>query len=56
MTRRRNVLPGTALIAMLILSGIAQAKLEAVADTQMVRAPIFQVDPYWPKPIPNGWI
>jgi DNA-binding beta-propeller fold protein YncE len=54
--RRRKVLFGGGLTLAITLLGIAQARLEAVASTQMVRAPIFQVDPYWPKPVPNGWI
>ncbi|HUF75690.1 MAG TPA: hypothetical protein VMM35_05395 [Longimicrobiales bacterium] len=54
--RRRNVLFGGGLAVAVTVLGIAQARLEAIAATQMVRAPIFQVDPYWPKPIPNGWV
>jgi DNA-binding beta-propeller fold protein YncE len=54
--RRRNAVLGGGLVVAVTLLGVAQARLEAVAATQMVRAPIFQVDPYWPKPIPNGWI
>lgn len=54
--RRRNVLLGAGLVVALTLLGLAQARLDAIAATQTVRAPIFQVDPYWPKPIPNGWI
>jgi DNA-binding beta-propeller fold protein YncE len=23
---------------------------------QQVRAPVFEVDPFWPKPLPNGWV
>ena len=54
--RRRKALLGGGLAVAITVLGIARARLEAVASTQMVRAPIFQVDPYWPKPIPNGWI
>jgi len=35
--------------------GIAQAVLEADAR-QTVQAPRFEVDPFWPKPLPNHWI
>ena len=56
MNRRRKIFLGGGLLAAIALLGIAQAKLDAVADTQTVRAPIFQVDPYWPKPLPNGWV
>ena len=35
--------------------GAAQAVLEADAR-QTVQAPRFEVDPLWPKPLPNHWI
>jgi DNA-binding beta-propeller fold protein YncE len=55
MTRRNAVLAGA------LVTGIAglwagQAALEAVAMDQQVRAPVFEVDPFWPKPLPNGWV
>ncbi len=53
---RRNILFGSGLVAAIVLVGLAQARLEAVASTQMVRAPKFEIDPYWPKPIPNQWV
>jgi DNA-binding beta-propeller fold protein YncE len=55
MTRRNAVLAGA------LVTGIAglwagQAALEAAAMDQQVRAPVFEVDPFWPKPLPNGWV
>jgi len=35
--------------------GAAQATLGA-SDRQLVQAPRFEVDPMWPKPLPNHWI
>ena len=35
--------------------GVGQAVLEA-AQGQAVDAPAFEVDPFWPKPLPNHWI
>jgi len=54
MSRRRNVILGGSLLAAIALLGVAQARLDAVVQT--VQAPMFEVDPYWPKPIGNGWI
>src|SRR5688572_28194935 len=34
--------------------GVAQAALDA--QVQTVEAPRFEVDPLWPKPLPNGWV
>ena len=54
MNRRRNVILSGCLFAAVGLLAVAQARLDAVVQT--VQAPMFEVDPYWPKPIPNGWI
>ncbi|MBI4520788.1 MAG: hypothetical protein HY701_08105 [Gemmatimonadetes bacterium] len=32
-----------------------QALLQGTAEAQSVQAPMFQVDPLWPKPLPNAW-
>lgn len=53
---RRNILLASGLVSSIVLVGLAQARLEAVASTQMVRAPKFEIDPYWPKPLPNQWV
>ena len=36
----------------LIGVGVTRQRVEA----QPKRAPIFEVDPYWPKPLPNHWV
>ena len=52
MKRRRNVLIGAALVAGAVaLNGILNASQQGTAQ-----APAFQVDPLWPKPLPNHWI
>ena len=33
-----------------------QTATPAHAETEKVRAPIFVVDPFWPKPLPNHWV
>ncbi len=56
--RRKNPLIGAALVALVALLAIAQAVLDQRAGAQgrMVQAPIFEVDPLWPKPLPNHWL
>jgi hypothetical protein len=60
--RRRNVqnvLIGSALLALLIGFGVGQNLLEKAAAAQTngkTMAPRFEVDPMWPKPLPNHWI
>ncbi len=55
---KRNHIVG-ALLAMSVGGlGIAQALLhnKAAAQRDTVQAPMFEVDPLWPKPLPNGWL
>ena len=56
--RKRDVLIGTGFIAVLIALGVGQFMLDETAAAQQtgVEAPIFEVDPLWPKPLPNHWI
>ena len=58
MSRRRNLVFGGSMIAAIALLGMVRAGLENVAPApvQMVQAPIFEIDPFWPKPLPNGWV
>ena len=55
MTRSNNMLVALGLGVAVVALGAAQAKLGA-ADRQLVQAPRFEVDPVWPKPLPNHWI
>jgi hypothetical protein len=54
---RKNVFIGGALVAALFTLGLsARALDQAAAKTDMVQAPRFEVDPMWPKPLPNNWV
>jgi hypothetical protein len=56
--RARNSLLTTAFIAVLGLVGLtlgmSDQPVNAKANT--VKAPMFEVDPLWPKPMPNHWL
>ena len=52
----RKVILGGALVLAIAGLGLGQAALEADAAQQTVEAPRFEVDPFWPKPLPNGWV
>ena len=59
MMRMRNVVIGTAFLAGIAALGIGQNRLEQRAAAQAkasTSAPRFEVDPFWPKPLPNHWI
>ena len=50
---------GGGAVALLAALGIGQALLASSAAAQArnsVQAPRFEVDPLWPKPLPNHWI
>src|SRR5262245_25908400 len=52
----RNVRIGFVLFAALAACGLASVLLERAAKAASVDAPRFEVDPLWPKPLPNKWI
>jgi len=56
--RKRNFYVGAAFIALFVALGVGQAVLQDRADAQArtVQAPVFEVDPLWPKPLPNHWL
>jgi len=58
MNRKRNLTVGATFIAALVVLGIGQSMVQkAAAQTKgnMVQVPRFEVDPTFPKPLPNHW-
>jgi DNA-binding beta-propeller fold protein YncE len=54
---RRNILIGAATAVTLVALGCGQAVMQQRADAaRSVEAPRFEVDPLWPKPLPNHWV
>jgi len=45
-------------LALLVVLGAAQTVLQARVEAQSrsIQAPQFEVDPLWPKPLPNHWL
>ena len=56
MTPRAKVAAGALLVAAFVALGIGQRALDASARATLVQAPRFEVDPLWPKPLPNHWV
>src|SRR5215831_18219570 len=56
MNRHRRL--GAMFVALLLALGIASIVLDRVARVKAaaVMAPRFEVDPMWPKPLPNHWL
>ena len=59
MSRKRDLLIGAMLLSAIGALGIAQHVLGNLAEAQSrsaLQAPRFEVDPLWPKPLPNNWV
>ena len=55
----RSLVLGASVVALLVALGVSQSVLDRAAAAQSkgaVQAPRFEVDPLWPKPLPNHWI
>ena len=55
MQRRKLVLAGV-LLGLTAALFVGQSRLQAAAANRLVDAPRFEVDPLWPKPLPNHWV
>ena len=53
--QKRHVVGWLAFGVVVVALAAGQASLRA-DDRQTVLAPRFEVDPVWPKPLPNHWI
>ncbi|MFV1986500.1 MAG: hypothetical protein ACC682_04425 [Gemmatimonadota bacterium] len=58
MHRKRDLLIGAGLIVTIGALALGQAAVGNSAEktSGMVEAPLFEVDPFWPKPLPDHWI
>src|SRR3954463_10549357 len=56
---KKNFIIGSSLAALLLALGLGQGLLEKKADAQAkgdkIQVPRFEVDPTFPKPLPNHW-
>ena len=55
---KRNIYIGAAFIALIAVLAVASYVLDrkTVVHAATVQVPKFEVDPMWPKPLPNHWI
>ena len=51
---KRELYVGAIFITLFIVAGISQTTLAQKRPQQ--QAPKFEVDPFWPKPLPNHWV
>ena len=55
---KRNLYIGGTFVAVLValVIGCTMAEREAAIEAVGAEAPMYEVDPLWPKPLPNGWL
>ena len=55
---KRNLCVGAMFLSVAVALGFGSIALErkATVEAAAVQAPRFEVDPLWPKPLPNKWI
>lgn len=56
MTGSRKLLAATVLGASIVALGVGQRALQGATQGKAVQAPTFDVDPFWPQPLPNHWV
>ena len=54
--RSRNLMIGAGFVAALGALAVGQFAFQSHAVAQAKMAPKFEVDPFWPKPLPNHWV
>src|ERR1700730_10994919 len=55
---KRNLYIGAIFVACIVALGVWSAVLKRMVAVEAagVQAPMFEVDPMWPKPLPNHWL
>ena len=60
MKRKSNLLVGGTFVVLLVALGVGQSIIGRAAARQQratqAQAPRFEVDPMWPRPLPNHWV
>ena len=55
-SKRGRAVAAAGLVTAVGVLWFVQGKLDGMVEAQQVQAPMFQVDPFWPKPFPNSWL
>lgn len=56
MITKKNIIAFALLAAITATTGCDQATVNSETQSEGKMAPMFEVDPFWPKPLPNHWI
>ena len=55
MTSAKKIVLGMSLVVLVGALWVGQSRLEGTVAAQM-QAPLFEVDPFWPQPLPENWL
>ena len=55
MTSAKKIVLATSLVVLVGALWVGQSRLEGTVAAQM-QAPLFEVDPFWPQPLPENWL
>ena len=53
---KRKLLLVVAIVAAVVIACEAQSGMDQAAESDAVMAPMFEVDPFWPKPLPDHMV
>jgi DNA-binding beta-propeller fold protein YncE len=56
MKRERTVYVGVGVVTFVVVLFAVQMILQTRTTAQAIQAGVYQVDPFWPKPLPNHWV
>jgi len=56
MLTKKSIFTLAAVAVVIVALGFGQNALDNDVQAQTKEAPMFEVDPFWPKPLPNQWI
>jgi DNA-binding beta-propeller fold protein YncE len=51
-----RIVTGAGIVVLAVLAGVYGWRRDVAAQGRAVQAPYFEVDPFWPKPLPNHWL
>jgi len=56
MKRKRKVYVGVGVVTVVVFLTVIEVILQTRTAAQGMQAGVYQVDPFWPKPLPNHWV
>ena len=55
-SKREKAVAAAGLVMAVGVLWFVQGQLQTTVEAQQTQAPMFEVDPFWPAPLPNNWL